>query len=239
MNSDTAVGGAFATTAWTQIIAAQGCGADAGRRAACLEHLAAVYWTPVFAFVRCRSPNDDAALELTQDYFATFLEKNFLDQAHREKGRFRAFLLTSVKHFLLNRADHAKAARRAPEGRMLSLNIDPDSARAITLQLAAREESPDAAFMREWAHAAVSDARKRLRDASADYARAFERSAEFSDESYEASAQALGWSVEKVRKTLFRARKKFAELLRAVVRESVDSDDEVEDELRDLRKYFS
>jgi len=127
----------FAATAWSCILSAQGRDARSAQRPRCLEYLAAIYWPPVNVFVRRLCRSDDVALELTQEYFRAFVKKNVLDQLRLEKGRFRAFLLVSVKHFLANQADYRKAARRAPKGRMLSLNMDVDSARALAGSIAA------------------------------------------------------------------------------------------------------
>src|SRR5215213_3277150 len=90
----------FATTRWS-IVAAAGGEAHAHRRAA-LEGLCETYWYPLYAFVRRRGYDADRAQDLTQDFFARFLEKNDVAAARSERGRFRSFLLASMKHFLAN-----------------------------------------------------------------------------------------------------------------------------------------
>lgn len=91
------------TTAWTQIVAAQGKDDDATVRQRCMEYLAEKYWSPVFVYVRRWRRSEDEAEDLTQEYFLVFQQKRFLDQVKRERGRFRGFLFTSLKNFLLNR----------------------------------------------------------------------------------------------------------------------------------------
>ena len=240
--------GAFATTAWSRILLAQGRAPDCAERRQCLEHLAVAYWTPVYAFICRRGATTENALDLTQAYFTLFLEKNVVDQARPDKGRFRAFLLTSVRNFLANEADYRKAAKRAPKEALRSLNITEESSRAVMLSVAAASDPPETAFMREWARAVVAQAMERLRhacetDRTMDAWRIFDRHLNAvqsgADRSYEATAQELGFSVEKVRKGLFRARKRFSDVLREVIRESVTSDAEVDDELKDLRQYFA
>jgi len=145
----------FLSTAWTQILEAQGRGSNSTRRRNCLEMLAENYWAPVFAYVRRHVRNEDDAHDLTQAYFENFLDKNFLDQARPERGRFRAFVLTSLKNFLCNQADRRNAARRVPSGGLRSLDAGDSSP---ALAPAAASDPVDAFFMREWARSVFARA---------------------------------------------------------------------------------
>ncbi|MBI3876752.1 MAG: sigma-70 family RNA polymerase sigma factor, partial [Verrucomicrobia bacterium] len=88
---------AFATTHWTRVLAARGESADA--RAA-LSELCAAYYQPVFRFLQREGREEDAARELTHEFFARVLERQSLDGANPQRGRFRSYLLGAVKHFL-------------------------------------------------------------------------------------------------------------------------------------------
>ena len=131
----------FQPTAWSRILRAQNLASDAPHRRECLEHLAQTYWRPAYVYIRGKCASDADALDLTQSYFALFLEKNFLDQADPARGRFRAFLLVTLKHFLANAADVRAAAKRAPKGRILSLDLSADSTRGAW-EPAAPAEAP-------------------------------------------------------------------------------------------------
>lgn len=236
----------FQPTAWTRILRAQNKAPEDPRRRECLEYLAQTYWRPAFIYIRSRCSCDEDALDLTQAYFTVFLEKDFLDQADRGRGRFRAFLLTSIKTFLANAADFRAAAKRAPKGKILSLDLSLESSRGVW-EPSAPAEAPDARFMREWARSVMNAALARMEAECRakkldDYWRLWERhvGAAITDapESHAEAARALGWTEAKVKKTLHRARKTFAAVLRAVVRESVETEADVEAELRDLRRYF-
>ena len=233
--------GSFATTLWSQILQAQGNCRPESRRIESLEYLCNTYWTPVYAFIRRRCTSDEKALDLTQDYFAVFLEKNFLDQVRPEKGRFRTFLLTSVKHFLSNNKDYHNASRRKPKGIIFSLTVE-NASKSIAM-LASSEQPAEIQYMREWARAVVELAMRRMQDdcerhRCVDYYRILAHAISFPDSSYDTMADEMSWPIEKVRKNLYRARKKFAEVLRQTIRESVESEADVDDEIRDLRKFF-
>src|SRR5579862_3525010 len=94
------VGRAFATTHWSTVLAA---GASPSTRASeALERLCSAYWYPLYAFVRRKGYGRQEAEDLTQGFFARFLEKRYLDDVAPEKGKFRTFLLCSLNHFLTN-----------------------------------------------------------------------------------------------------------------------------------------
>ena len=93
----------FQTTSWSLVIQAAGQSSTQAHTA--LAKLCQVYWHPVYSFVRRSGYQPDHAQDLTQGFFLVLLEKNYLGDANRKRGRFRTFLLTSVKHFLANERD--------------------------------------------------------------------------------------------------------------------------------------
>ena len=100
----------FITTRWSLVLAASDDGSQQTHRA--LADLCEAYWQPVYAFIRRRERNPEAALDLTQEFFARFLEKKSIRDADPQRGRFRSFLLTAVCHFLNNEFDRSMAQKR-------------------------------------------------------------------------------------------------------------------------------
>src|ERR1051325_3144768 len=100
----------FATTHWSVVLAAGQ--NDSSQAAESLEKLCRTYWYPLYLFIRRSGHNEESAKDLTQSFFERLLEKNFLGQVNREKGKFRSFLLASVKHFLANEWDRSQTLKR-------------------------------------------------------------------------------------------------------------------------------
>jgi RNA polymerase sigma-70 factor (ECF subfamily) len=116
----------FATTRWSLVLAVRDpASPDA---AAALATLCETYWYPVYAFIRRTGKSTDEARDLTQGFFTRVLEKDYFSQARQERGRFRSFLLTSVRHFLANQADWDRAHKRGGSIPHLSLEFDTASA---------------------------------------------------------------------------------------------------------------
>src|SRR5262249_38148179 len=102
-------GGIFATTHWSVVLAAQERSPAAD---AALETLCRTYWLPLYAFIRREGYENEEAKDLTQAFFANWLERRDFDAARKEKGRLRSYLLISLKHFLTNERNKARAAKR-------------------------------------------------------------------------------------------------------------------------------
>src|SRR5205807_5993985 len=100
----------FATTRWTLVLAARH--PDVPQAAIALEELCRIYWYPLYVYVRRQTATREDAEDLTQAFFARFLEKNYLEGLSSQKGKFRAFLLASLKHFLANEWDRANRQKR-------------------------------------------------------------------------------------------------------------------------------
>src|SRR5208337_1162720 len=110
----------FATTHWSVILAAGGLSGRDARQA--LENLCRTYWYPLYAYIRRQGQVQEDAEDLVQGFFARFLERNYLDGLSSDKGRFRAFLLASLKHFLSNERDRAASLKRG--GGVPALSLD-------------------------------------------------------------------------------------------------------------------
>ena len=163
--SSTTSGDIFATTHWTVVLAA-------GKRAtpqsdAALEELCRTYWFPLYAYIRRRGYTKEDAEDLTQAFFARFLAKNYLAGLSAERGRFRAFLLASLKNFLAN--EWHKSQRQKRGGGETPLSLDWQTADTKFQVAATNEPSPDKAFDREWALALLAKVIERLqKDCEAD-----------------------------------------------------------------------
>jgi RNA polymerase sigma-70 factor (ECF subfamily) len=225
----------FETTSWSLILQATADSSAAARQG--LGRLLETYWPPVYAFIRrkCRSAAD--AEDLTQAYFARFLEKDYLADFRPEAGRFRTFLRASVSHFLANDWDRETAQKR--EGGRAPVSID-----AATVEGRLRLEpvdrlTPEAIFERQWAVALLTRCLDLLRQeqASAGGRDRFERLKSFlaggeATSSYEAVARELGVTESAVRVAVHRLRKRFCAVLREEVGRTVSGPAEVDGEIR-------
>ena len=148
----------MATTQWSQVLAARD-GSDTEARAA-LESLCETYWEPLYAFVRHQGSSPDEANDLTQAYFAELLEKEFLSAVDPAKGRFRSFLLTSLKNFLSHERDRESALKRG--GGTSTVSLDSEEAENRFHIESAEEDAPDVLYERRWAMTLMERAMGRL-----------------------------------------------------------------------------
>lgn len=232
-------GGSFPTTHWSLVLAAGGSRSSESRHA--LDELCRLYWPPVYSFVRSSGHDAEAALDLTQGFFARLLEKGDLKQADRARGRFRSFLLASVKHFVANEWDRARAQRRGGGKTLASLDIEDAEAR-YGLSLAV-PQTPETIYEKQWALALLERAMTRLEEqmARSKHAPHFNRLKPFltregGDASYRDLARELGMSEPSIKVAIHRMRRRFGALLRYEVSHTLDdpSPAGVDDELRYL-----
>ncbi len=227
---------AFATTHWTMVIAA---GGQSSQAAEALAELCQIYWFPLYAYVRRRGHDPDESKDLTQAFFAKLLEKNYLEVAQPERGRFRAFLITAFKHFLLNEWQREQAQKRGGGQRPLSLDYEHGESR-YRLE-PADTQTPETLYERQWVLTLLDQVLSGLRAE-------FERSGKLrefeclkplitarSDQltSTDAAAE-LGISPGAVKSASHRLRLRYRELLRTHIARTVDGPDEVEAELQQL-----
>src|SRR5947209_16988388 len=157
----------FDTTHWSVVNAAGGTSATSSGRA--LEELCRSYWYPLYAYVRRQGNNSDDAKDLTQEFFAKFLEKESFKLADRERGRFRSFLLTSLKHFLVNEWAKRRAVKRGG-GQVFSL--DEQAAETRYGFEPADNLTPERLYDKSWAIALLEGAANRLRSEYAMFGKA-------------------------------------------------------------------
>jgi RNA polymerase sigma-70 factor (ECF subfamily) len=236
-----ASGDVFATTHWTVVLAA-------GKRATpqsdlALEELCRSYWFPLYAYVRRRGHTKEDAEDLTQAFFAKLLKKNFLAGLDSEKGKFRAFLLAALKHFLANEWDKSQAQKRGGGATVLSL--DWQSADTKFQVADANEPSPDKVFDREWALALLAKVIERLqKECEAERkAKLFEQLKIFltagkGELSHAEAAQKLGMDETAVRVAVHRLRKRYRQLLRDEIAQTLADPGTVDEELRALFGAF-
>ncbi len=151
--------GQFATTRWSIVV-------EAGRRsspkaAQALATLCGIYWFPLYAYVRRHGYSTDDAQDLTQEFFVRLLEKQTLQFADRERGRFRSFLLASMKNFLANEWRREAAQKRGSGRALISLDFD-DGEKRYRLE-PSHDRTPEKIFERQWALTLLEQALTKLR----------------------------------------------------------------------------
>jgi RNA polymerase sigma factor (sigma-70 family) len=231
------VDGRFETTHWSLVLAAR-TGTSVESRTA-LEALCGAYWFPLYAFIRRQGYGAEEARDLTQGYFARLVERGDLNDVRPELGRFRSFLLVSVKHFLSNELDRERAKKRAPGTRLVSLD-------AQTAEYRYRIEpvdtlTPETLFERKWAMTVLERTLARLGEewSGAEKEKRFEAlrshlSGDAPVSSYWELGEALGMSEDAVKVAVHRLRRRFGELLRDEIAETVRDPSDVDDEIRHL-----
>lgn len=232
----------FATTHWSLVLAAGTPSAERSREA--LATLCEIYWYPVYAFIRRQGHDADAARDLTQEFFARLLEKNFLRDADPVRGRFRAFLLASIRHFLSNERDRTQALKRG--GGTPTLSLDVETAEG-TYQLEGRNEmTPERLFDARWATVLLNRAIARLGDeyAAGGKAGLFEQLKGFLTGDadavpYSAMARTLDMTEGAVKVAVHRLRRRFRDALVKEIADTVLDPAEIDAEIRHLLQAVS
>ena len=234
--------GCFHTTHWTEVLAA---GAENAPEAGeALARLCQTYWLPVYAFVRKRGHSPDRAKDLTQGFFGTFLEKNSVAKAVRERGRFRSFLMTSVENYLRNAHEREHAQKRGG-GRPL-VSLDDLNAEGRYLAEAADELDPAREFELRWALTILQRVMHRLREEYMEGGRgdlfdALQAHLWGDAESvpYPQMAERFRLTVANVKTTAHRLRRRYRELLREEIAQTVAQPGEIDEEIRCLMRIVS
>jgi RNA polymerase sigma factor (sigma-70 family) len=233
---------AFVTTHWSVVRAAAH--SDTTRAHAALEHLCRIYWYPIYHFIRRQGRDTHDAQDLTQEFFARLLEKNWIADADQSCGRFRSFMLLVLKRFLTAEWRKANAQKRA--GNLHALPFTLDTAETRYTHEPADHSTPELAFEKQWALTLLDTV---LRNLGADYQKdghghlfeVLKPSLAGSRETqpYASLAATLSLSEGAVRVAVHRLRERYRERLKAEVACTVDSPTEVEDELRHLFRVLS
>jgi RNA polymerase sigma-70 factor (ECF subfamily) len=232
----------FAPTRWTLVLRARGDSPDA-RDA--LAQLCETSYQPIYSFLRGEGRDQDTARELTQEFFARLLAKGGLGNIDPRHGRFRSFLLGALKHFLADLRDHQLAAKRGSGQPLVPLEQGTDTATEIPIPDPAGP-APDAAFDREWAVALVNRALTTLESefVASGKPRHFEvlkpwLLGEQASGSQAEAARALDLNEGAVKVAIHRLRKRFREVVRNEIAETVDDEADAQDELRYLLQVLS
>ena len=228
---------AFAETHWSVILQAQGPASSVSSDA--LENLCRAYWYPLYGYVRRCGHDTATAQDLTQEFFVRLIENNSLQSVHPSKGKFRSFLLASLKHFLSNERARATACKRG--GRCAFFSLDETYAdERLGLELA-REAPADQVFDRAWALTVLENALAHLKT---EYTRAGKEqllevlqphlAPREGTATYSHIASDLAMSEAAVKMAIVRLRRRFGQLLRAQVARTVLDPAELDEELRYL-----
>lgn len=234
--------GGFCTTQWSVVLAAGR--SDAAEARVALETLCGAYWYPLYAYVRRQGSSPEDAQDLTQAFFAQLLEKRYLTAADPGKGRFRSFLIASLKHFLANARDRARAQKRG--GGAFSISIDLPAAEARYGGQLADVDSPERIFERQWALSLLDQVMGRLRAelTAGVNAQRFDAlkptlTAEHDSLSHAEIGRRLGMSEGAVKVAVHRLRKRYRELLREEIMRTVSEAGEIEEEMRHLLQVLA
>jgi RNA polymerase sigma factor (sigma-70 family) len=234
--------GAFTTTHWSVVLAA----ADQERpeAAQALETLCRTYWYPLYAYVRRRGRAPEDAQDLIQEFFARFLARNYLASVDRQRGRFRSYLLGAVNHFLADDWDRRHRLKR----RIQACPVPFDAASGedrYTLE-PIDERSPDRLFERRWAltllDLVLGQLRREYQDGGKERlfaALSIFLTGEAEGEGYHQAAETLNMTEGAVRVAVHRFRQRYGDLFRQAVADTVETPEEIADEMRHLRRVLS
>jgi len=225
------------TTHWSVVLAAGQSDTTSARQA--LAKLCQSYWYPLYSYVRRRGFSPPDAEDLTQEFFARFLEHRWVSNADREKGRFRTFLLSALNHFLANEWDKARAQKRG--GGMVLVPLEFATAETRYSREPADPVTPEQHFERRWAMTLLEAVVERLR---LEYEAEGKGSlfaalhpcliGDRTSQPYDELAKKLGLSEAAVKSAVHRLRLRYRELLREEIAQTVAGPGEVESELRHL-----
>ena len=227
----------FATTRWTLVLTASRDSTPGSHEA--LSQLCELYWPPLYGYARRHGYSVEQAQDLTQGFFARFLEKRDVQAADPQRGRFRSFLLTSFKHFLANEYDREHAQKRG--GAQLPITLEVETAEARYAAEPPDMLTPEALFERQWALGVIDRVLAKVR---ADYVKGGKEATfealkgfligEKEQGGYADIARALGTTEGAIKVTVHRLRRRFRDVLRTEIAATVSDDSEIDDEIRYL-----
>jgi RNA polymerase sigma factor (sigma-70 family) len=224
----------FATTHWSVVLGAGGQGSRVDARAA-LASLCETYWAPLYAYLRRSGSAAADAEDCVQGFLATLLERDDLARVHPERGRFRSFLLASLKNFQANERDRARAQKRGGGRPVLSLDLQ--SAEMHYAIEPADRWSPETLFDRAWALTVLERARAGLRTTYVEAGKEARFDALSSyltgdkSTSYKEAAETLDTSEGAIKVLVHRLRKEFRTALRSEIAQTVASPDDIDTEI--------
>jgi len=235
--ADAAQVGHFRTTDWSAVLSA-GAGESAAAEAA-LAKLCGAYWFPLYAFVRRQGYTQHDAQDLAQGFFMRLVEKKILRGVDRQKGKFRSFLLSSIKNFLANDWDRRHALKRG--GRCSFISCDEETAEKLFQRGTCGQRTPEEDFDRTWAMVLLETVRSSLKREfiAAEKSSLFDAlepcvSGDKADVSYADLAERLGITEGAVKMAAVRLRKRYRELLRTEISKTIGTGEEIDEEIRYL-----
>jgi RNA polymerase sigma factor (sigma-70 family) len=227
----------FATTHWSIILAASDSASTQHESA--LNKLCQTYWFPLYVYLRRRGYDSHQAEDYTQGFFAGILERKGLRKADPKYGKFRSFLLASLKNFLADEWDRGRAQKRGGDKKVLSLDFDAAASRYE--REPAHQMSPEKLFERSWALTVLTRAMDRLKaeSTSSDKQQLFDclkiyLTAEKDAVPYKDVAVKLGMTEGAVKVAVHRLRRRYRELVRDEIAQTVITEAQVDEEIRDL-----
>lgn len=231
----------FATTHWSLVQAADGSDSEEADEA--LAELCRTYWYPLYSFIRRRGYEASEAEDLTQSFFARFIEHRDYRSARPDKGKFRTFLLSCLKHFLANDWQRKNALKRGGRLRIESLD-GAEAERRYQLE-PAELDTPERIFQRSWACTVLDTALQNLRRQHEDEGKSewFDQlkvylTGEPTSRTQAEIGQSLGMTEDAVKSAVYRLRKQFARQLRSDIQQTLTDPSDVEQELTDLFAAF-
>jgi RNA polymerase sigma-70 factor (ECF subfamily) len=234
----------FATTRWSLVQAAgkEDHSSDTEYQQA-LSELCTAYWFPVYAHCRRKGAQPDDAEDQAQEFFARILNGNLIQSADPDRGRFRSYLLTALDHFVANEYRKGQAIKRGGDAKHVAIDV-ADAESRIGVQ-PATNLTPEDEFEKRWAMVMLATVYDNLRDEQTEDSRRnmFVELRDFlpgnSDVPYAVVADKLKMSEGAVKVAIHRLRKRFGQLLRSEIAQTVASVDEVDDEIRRLQVALS
>jgi RNA polymerase sigma factor (sigma-70 family) len=237
----------FPSTHWSVVFAAARSQAEPDIAQAALAELCQTYWQPLYSFVRSRGYTVHDAQDLTQSFFAYLIEHRTYARTEPQKGRFRSFLLASLKNFLADSWDRERTLKRGGRCAFLPLHEQQVENAESLFQTYGAAPNENWLFDHTWAEAVLDAALKRL---ASDY-KSESREKLFSElriflaggssplPAYSELAMRLGMTESTIRSHVTRLRDRYRQVLRAEVRRTVDTEAEVDEELRDLFRLLT
>jgi RNA polymerase sigma factor (sigma-70 family) len=215
-------------------------GSESTAREAAMGRLCETYWYPLYAHLRTQGTSAVDAEDLVQAFFLRVLQKDALRQADPTRGRFRSFMVASLQHFAINEHDRATREKRGGNARTLSLDVEKAEGRF--LREPATVDTPETIFNRRWALTLLEQVLTELQTEMHGNGKASQfdslkpyLTGDGPQLSYGATATQLGMSEGAVKVAVHRLRRRFRELVRDEVAQTVSSAADVDDELRYLR----
>ena len=236
--SEREASGWFTTTHWTVVLQARDDTSPAA--AGALSTLCQTYWAPINTYIRRVGQNSSDADDLTQQFFARFLEKQQHRLADRERGKFRTFLLTAVKHFLINEWERSSAQKRG--GGRTPLSLDEEATEDGQPRIELKDErTAERSYEQSWALTLLAHVRAKVeaeyrKDGKAERFAQLEKflPGEESDMTYAEAAMRFGVAEGTIKSDVHRLKARYREVLRQEIAHTVSSPAEIDDELRYL-----